>query len=211
VVIVDDIDRLDEDEIAILFKLVKLVADFDYTAYVLAFDNKAVAFGLKDLFGGDADFGQQFIEKIVQVPLPLPKASAVVLRALGLKGIVESLEEEGVSLNGAEMLRLTTAFDDWVRPHLLTLRTVTQLSNAVRFATPVVKDEVNPVDMVLVEAARVCSPDRVSRSGDAPILACRQGTASRHRILNPWDFRGIPRTFGQSSGHFLRPTRQLSA
>ena len=43
VVLMDDIDRLDKNEIQTVFRLVKLVADFQNTAYVLAFDAEMVA------------------------------------------------------------------------------------------------------------------------------------------------------------------------
>ena len=45
-IMIDDIDRLDDTEIATVFKLVKLAADFTHTAYVLAFDYDVVATAL---------------------------------------------------------------------------------------------------------------------------------------------------------------------
>lgn len=38
VILIDDIDRLEKSEIHALFRMVKLTADFKYTAYILAFD-----------------------------------------------------------------------------------------------------------------------------------------------------------------------------
>lgn len=46
VVFVDDIDRLDVQEIQYVFKLVKLVGDFPRTAYVLSFDDEMVSAAL---------------------------------------------------------------------------------------------------------------------------------------------------------------------
>lgn len=51
VIIMDDIDRLDKDEIQAVFKLVKLSADFPNTAYILAFDEEMVAHALKEKYG----------------------------------------------------------------------------------------------------------------------------------------------------------------
>mgnify|MGYP001067267550 CR=1 FL=1 len=42
VVFVDDIDRLDADEIRVVFKMVRLVADFPNVTYLLAFDRPRV-------------------------------------------------------------------------------------------------------------------------------------------------------------------------
>ena len=67
VVMIDDIDRLDRDEIHAVFKLVKLSADFDYTSYVLAFDDVIVSDALGARYGaGNPAAGRSFLEKIVQ-------------------------------------------------------------------------------------------------------------------------------------------------
>jgi predicted KAP-like P-loop ATPase len=73
VVLIDDIDRLNRREIQSIFKLVKLSASFDYTSYVLAFDDQIVAAALGEGYGaGDSSAGRSFLEKIIQVPLHLP-------------------------------------------------------------------------------------------------------------------------------------------
>jgi predicted KAP-like P-loop ATPase len=43
VIMIDDIDRLDKDEIQTVLKLVKLLANFKHTTYILAFDVEMVA------------------------------------------------------------------------------------------------------------------------------------------------------------------------
>ena len=43
VVIMDDIDRLEKSEIHAVLRLIKLTADFQFTAYILAFDHEMVA------------------------------------------------------------------------------------------------------------------------------------------------------------------------
>lgn len=52
VVVIDDIDRLDDNEIHAVFKLVKLAADFPYVTYVLAFDDAVVAAALGKRLSG---------------------------------------------------------------------------------------------------------------------------------------------------------------
>ncbi len=67
VVIIDDLDRLDRDELHAMFKLVKQSADFDYVSYLLAFDDEVVAGAIGQRYGGGgAPAGSEFLEKIVQ-------------------------------------------------------------------------------------------------------------------------------------------------
>lgn len=94
VVIMDDIDRLDKSEIQTVFKLVKLLADFPNTTYILAFDDKRVAEALKEKYGS-ADAGRSFLEKIIQVPLSLPPTSKQARRALALEGLEGALKACG--------------------------------------------------------------------------------------------------------------------
>ncbi|WP_394325543.1 P-loop NTPase fold protein [Methanosarcina barkeri] len=62
--LMDDIDRLDKNEIQSIFKLVKLSADFYYLDYILAFDEEMVASAIGDKYGSnDIESGRNFLEK----------------------------------------------------------------------------------------------------------------------------------------------------
>src|SRR5437764_9651607 len=68
-VLIDDIDRLTGDETREMFRLVKSLADFPNTIYLLAFDRARVASVLDESYGGA---GSVYLEKIVQVSFELP-------------------------------------------------------------------------------------------------------------------------------------------
>jgi predicted KAP-like P-loop ATPase len=92
VVFRDDIDRLDSTEIQVVFRLVKLTADLSNTAYILAFDDEMVSASLAEQFGGDREAGRSFLEKIVQVPLPVPPADPRILRRMVFNGVESALD-----------------------------------------------------------------------------------------------------------------------
>lgn len=71
-IVIDDIDRLNITEIRQTFQLVKSLGDFPNTIYLLAFDQAIVSKALAQEQGGAGD---QYLEKIVQVPFQLPFAS----------------------------------------------------------------------------------------------------------------------------------------
>ena len=70
--LIDEVDRLTPPEIALVFKMVRAVADLPSVAYLLAFDEKEVAQSLASHFGVS---GEEYLEKIIQVPLHLPRHS----------------------------------------------------------------------------------------------------------------------------------------
>ncbi|WP_339067276.1 KAP family P-loop NTPase fold protein [Fusobacterium animalis] len=71
-IVIDDIDRLCDDEIREIFQLVKSIADFKNTIYILSYDREIVT---KALDKTQQDKGEEYLEKIVQVPLVLPYIS----------------------------------------------------------------------------------------------------------------------------------------
>jgi predicted KAP-like P-loop ATPase len=159
VVLVDDIDRLDRHEIQTIFKLVKLSANFEYTSYVLAFDDEMVAEALGDKYGGGGvEAGRSFLEKIVQVPLNLPPADSLALRRLVFEGIESALNLSGIDVSDEQGERFAQHFIDGIGPGLTTPRHANLYVNALTFALPIMKGEVSPIDQMLIEGIRVFYP-----------------------------------------------------
>jgi KAP family P-loop domain len=159
VVLMDDIDRLDKNEIQSVFRLVKLVADFQNTAYVLAFDAEVVASALQERYSGrDVQAGQNFLEKIIQVPLDLPQIATSSLRAFCFRILETVLRDAGIALGDDEVRQLVMAFDAGLLPRLKTPRMARRFGNILSFALPILKDEVNTVDLILIEGIRIFYP-----------------------------------------------------
>lgn len=157
-IMIDDIDRLDDSEIATVFKLVKLAADFSYTAYILAFDQNVVSLALSKRYANSEESGSSFIEKIVQVPLELPRADPSVLLTMTLEGINEVLNVAGVELDDTDLNRFSIVFYRYIGPHIGTPRMAKRIANAIEFAVPLIMGEVNTVDLLLIEMLRVVFP-----------------------------------------------------
>jgi predicted KAP-like P-loop ATPase len=169
VVFIDDIDRLDRAEIQAMFKLVKLSAGFDYTSYVLAFDDEMVAAALGEKYGkGDIAAGRNFIEKIVQVPLHLPPAEEVSLRKLTFEGVDEAIKLSKIELSQEQVDAFVRHFVDGIEPRLNTPRQAKLYGNALAFALPILKSEANPVDQMLIEGIRVFYPKLYANIRDNP-------------------------------------------
>jgi hypothetical protein len=171
VVLIDDIDRLDRSEIHAIFRLVKLSASFQYTSYVLAFDDEMVAAALGERYGGGgAGEGRKFLEKIVQVPLHLPPADEIELRQLTFQGVDAALTVAGVELSQERSEAFARHFVDGIEPHLRTPRQAKLYCNALTFALPLLKGEVDVTDLMLIEAIRVFFPRLYGAIRDNPDL-----------------------------------------
>jgi KAP family P-loop domain len=159
VVLVDDIDRLDKHEIRTLFRIIKACADFPNVCYVLAFDDVVVAKSLGEQYGsGDEASGRAFLEKIIQVPLKLPVAMKEDLRSLCFEQVDRAIASAGIELSEKEVTAFVSGFDRGVSIRLDTPRAAKRFANGLMFSLPMLKGEVNIVDLLLLEAVRAFYP-----------------------------------------------------
>lgn len=148
VIIIDDVDRLVPEEIRDLFMVIKAVADFPNTIYLLAFDEEAVAKALEKT--GIPD-GKKYLEKIVQVPLVLPLPEKTALQDYFFGQIKWVLGNEFLDEIYQEEIK------DCISKFLKTMRDVKRLVNALKVTYPLVKGEVNPMDFIAIETLRIFS------------------------------------------------------
>ena len=73
-IVIDDIDRLDPDETLLIFKLTKIVANLSNMIFILAYDKEKTIIKLNQKFQTYQEYkiGGNYIDKIVQIPIPLP-------------------------------------------------------------------------------------------------------------------------------------------
>lgn len=74
VVLVDDLDRLYPAEVYEMVRIIKAVGDLPNVGYVLAWDEKFVSAALENL---NVPFAAAYLDKVVQVRLPVPSLSFV--------------------------------------------------------------------------------------------------------------------------------------
>lgn len=153
VVVMDDIDRLAATEIRQVFQLVKAVADFPNTLYVLAFDHDVVARALEEVQGGT---GQDYLEKIVQLPLDLPPPSPELM----LRWLTNQLDAVAPSLglHGWDQVRWGNVFHDGIKRFIQTPRDAKRFANRVQSTWPIVCGEVDAVDFLGIECLATFAP-----------------------------------------------------
>jgi predicted KAP-like P-loop ATPase len=153
VVILDDLDRLQPQELLQVFQVVKAIANLPKLIWVLSFHREAVTKGLTEARVHDPD---QYIEKIVQSVWTLPAPDRLGVSKLTGKVIDQLLAETPPELWQND--RWISLYFDGLRDLIRTPRDVKRLANALRPCYPPVKSEVNLVDFVGFHALRVLVP-----------------------------------------------------
>jgi len=180
VVLIDDIDRLTANEIRELFTIVKAVADFPNTVYILAFDKEVVIRALEKVQEGK---GEDYLEKIIQVPIELPLANKTTIRKM-------LIDELNAVLSGTpeELFDQTywgNVYFDGIDPFIKTVRDVKRLTNAIRVTYPSVKGEVNAVDFTAIETLRVFCPKVYEVIKNNPNIFCGNSQDLLYGSQNP--------------------------
>jgi len=160
VVFVDDIDRLDINEVQSIFKLVKLLGDFPRTAYILSFDDDLVAASLGPQYANrDKSSGYEFLEKIIQLPLHLPKANEQALRKYTLELIDNVLNYLNLQLSEKEIKDFISKFDEAFLPAIDNPRLGVRFANSIGFSIPLLMGEVNISDLMAIEGIKTFYPE----------------------------------------------------
>ena len=182
VVFVDDIDRLEPDVTKLVFRMIRLNANFPNLVYVIAYDRLVVERNLSREPGID---GRSYLEKIVQVPFDIPRPEPqAVYRIL--------FEEIEAAMRHLETLpvdkhRLNTLFLSGFRDHFRTIRHVKRYTNGLRMTLPPVAQEVDVVDFLAIEVIRVFHPEvyeEVARSKDVLAFSVGWEHMARDDIRN---------------------------
>lgn len=153
-VLIDDIDRLSSNEVRDLFRTIKATANFSNVIYLLAFDNKVVVEALEQ---GYVISGQQYLEKIVQVPFDLPHLEQTALRKLFFEELQKIIS--GTPEYLFDEMHWANIYFDGLEHFINTPRTISRLINTLRATYLSVKGEVNSVDFIVVEALRLFRPE----------------------------------------------------
>jgi predicted KAP-like P-loop ATPase len=153
-VTVDDIDRLNPDEIRQLFGVIKSVADFPNIVYLLTFDKKVVIEALRESQGIS---GENYLEKIVQFPfeLPLPDRSSLYRLLFARLECIMAGTPEGLF----DQTYWGNVFMRGIEHFISTPRKINLLTNTLSVTYPAVQGEVNPVDFIGIETLRIFCPE----------------------------------------------------
>lgn len=153
IIIIDNVDRLSTQEIRQLFQVIKAIADFPNTVYILVFDYFLVEKALEQFqAGGETGY----LEKIVQLAFEVPNPSRTTIVEVlwdGLDDIIGTIlseEDEQKRWNEIRFSPLPALFRN--------VRDVKRYLNAVNFMFPIIEGEVNSLDLLIVEAFHVFAP-----------------------------------------------------
>lgn len=167
---IDDIDRLSNDEIGFVMQLVKNIADFPKVIYILAYDRAIVGEALQRIDGRN---GRDFMEKIVQVPIQMPMFSEQDLLNYFGEELRKIIPEKSYTENKA--IYYTTAgkaienrIHKALLPYLRSIRDCNRVLNAFQVRYLICSSFCDADDLLCIVVLSIYEPELISYISNNP-------------------------------------------
>ena len=145
VILIDELDRVEDDEVRAVAQLVKAVGDIKGISYLVAYDPERVAQALGK--GATAEekqrTGENYLEKIIQFPIPLRPLFEDDAQDL----LKHALRNNGVLVPSATQPYQQEIFDQLLRD-IRTSREIKRLIGAFSVLEEIVRGEICPFDVL---------------------------------------------------------------
>ncbi|CAH1696673.1 hypothetical protein CHELA1G11_50007 [Hyphomicrobiales bacterium] len=160
VIFIDDIDRLEPEQIRVLLRQVKANANLPNLVFVLIFQPSIVEAALDPIADGD---GAAFLEKVVQTNFDLPAVPVATVHGVFTEQLSELASVHASKENGFQQVRWGNCLIGCIQPYVRNLRDARRLLSSIAVHLPLhateATFEVNIIDFLVLETIRVFEPD----------------------------------------------------
>jgi Cdc6-like AAA superfamily ATPase len=150
-IFIDDVDRLNPDQILQIFQLVKVNANLANTVFFIAFDKQVVCNAIETKYKYS---GNEYLEKIIQLEYPLPVISKNTIKKLLINELAEFLDAIKVE-NYSDAIRRIDDRYYLIDGYIKTIRDVKRLMNSLKARLPLIVNEICIQDFVYLEILKL--------------------------------------------------------
>lgn len=155
IVIIDDIDRLNNHQIKLIFQLVNSLAGFPNLIYLLSFDREVVVRALGEEQNCN---GEEYLEKIIQVPFDIPEAKGELVQNVLFEKL-DSLWFGETPCADFEKEYWDNVFRYCISPFIKSIRDVNRIINVYQFKYNLMHSETNCVDLLAITTLQISAPE----------------------------------------------------
>jgi len=148
-VFIDDVDRLDKEELLALFKLIRNSANFRNLVFIVAYDRSYV---IDEVKGNNT---KEYIKKIINLEVTLPTLIKHDFRDIIIKKMEEIFTEKVVQ---KEIITLYHTFDSIIFEFLKNIRDLKKFVNGLKLILPLTLHRVAVSKIFLLELLKFYDP-----------------------------------------------------
>lgn len=154
IVVIDDIDRLTNTQIRLIFQLVNSLAGFPNMIYLLSFDKSVVIRALSEEQNCN---GEEYLEKIIQVPFEIPEANKKLIDDAFCKKVEDIILTSGAPDETFNFEYWQQIFPSCISPFITTMRDVNRIVNTYKFKFGLMREETNCIDLLAITTLQICA------------------------------------------------------
>ena len=152
-VVIDDIDRLNNEQIRLIFQLVNSLAGFPNMIYVLSFDKRVVVRALEKEQNCK---GEDYLEKIIQVPFEVPIAKKSDVYQVFFDKIDSIFKE--IHCSDFDNDYWGRVFHNCIAYFIKSIRDINRIINVYRLKYGLMHNETNCVDLLVITILQIYAP-----------------------------------------------------
>lgn len=148
VMYIDNLDRVEDDKIIFLFKLIGNVLDFDRVTYIISFDNEKV----KRIFDTNLNIDYDYVKKIVQMQIIVPEVDGTAMENIVVKctsnliALYDKSDKEAKEYN---------EFISYIAKHIRDIRDFKRFINSVAMKALTDRSNLSKRDKIIIEYIRM--------------------------------------------------------
>jgi hypothetical protein len=152
VVLLDELDRMEREEILTLLKVIRGISTLPNLSFVCALDiEEVIRIVRKDTNAENATY----FDKFFPVSVPVPEIDGSALQNAGVERLTRAFEQRNWFANESQKSdfrnQIAGIWKDQISLICPNLRTIGLLANDAGTAAALLKGEVNPIDLILIE------------------------------------------------------------
>ena len=159
VVLLDELDRMEKDEVLTLVKMLRGLTELPNCTFVCALDLDEL---IRTMRGESNQAAYVYVEKFFPITVPLPRLDGATLQKVGVDKVVEALKRvswfTGDAIIAEFEKNLTECWTEMVTPLCGTLRSVGLLATNIDISASLLRRQVDPLDLTLIEVLRRFRP-----------------------------------------------------
>lgn len=161
IIIIDDLDRLHNEEVIEVLRLIRNTANFRNIIYLVAYDRQYVEHSIKALNEGSY---KNYLDKIFQIEIPLPKSESYIISNALIEKLQHIIKPEELNYVRDQFVlqNFDSDYDEAISAVFNNKRDVVRFVNSFSIAYKMISDEVDFVQLLFIQILKFRYPDAYS-------------------------------------------------
>lgn len=157
IIVIDDLDRLHNEEVIEVLRLIRNTANFGNITYLVAYDKQYVEYSIKKL---NERTYKNYLDKIFQIEIPLPKSESHFISNALVRRLKQIIKPQELSYVKDQFTRLNfdIEYEEAISATFTNQRDIVRFVNSFSLAYAMISKEVDFVQLLYIQILKYKYP-----------------------------------------------------